>query len=159
MQRSPLRRRCCRDFVRPSNHSSNHVEPQSCGMRSAMAQPTSASPPWCRRKAAICWHSSARWIPEIAIEAPESGLVTSVDGRAIGEAVVAAQSAEKSHRRAGIRLYKREGETVKKGEVLMGVFGNQAQALGERVRAAVRIGKLAPQARPVVLARLHVNPM
>lgn len=97
--------------------------------------------------------------PEIAIKAAESGVVTSVDGRAIGEAVVAAQSAEKSPRRAGIRLYKREGETVKKGEVLMGVFGSQAQALGERVRAAVRIGQLAPQARPVVLARLHANPM
>ena len=75
------------------------------------------------------------------------------------EAVVAAQSTEKSAR-AGIRLYRREGETVKQGEMLMGVFaGSGAQTLGERVGSAVRIGQLAPQARPVVLARLHANPM
>ncbi len=28
---------------------------------------------------------------------------------------------------------------MKKGEVLMGAFGNQAQALGERVRGAVQL--------------------
>ena len=79
--------------------------------------------------------------PDIAIDAPESGVVTSVDGRAIAEAVVATQSMDKSAR-VGIRLYKREGEQ-----------SNRARCWWEFLRAAERSCWENVSGRPCALAR------
>lgn len=96
--------------------------------------------------------------PSLRIDARADGVVRSIDGRAIGEAVAQAQSAGLGTA-VGVRLYKREGDGVKKGEPLMGIFGaDPAGRLAEGVRETVQLGESAPPRPRAILARLHADP-
>jgi pyrimidine-nucleoside phosphorylase len=94
--------------------------------------------------------------PASTVRAGSGGYVTAIDGRSIGEAVAAARLIAGAS--AGVRLLKREGDAVREGDPLLGIYGSSASTLGDRVRAAVTIGVKAPAPRPAVLARLHAAP-
>jgi pyrimidine-nucleoside phosphorylase len=97
--------------------------------------------------------------PAVIVEAKTSGVVSSIDGRAIAEAVTAAAHTDKSHD-VGVRLYKREGDAVASGEPLCGVFGaTAAQGLARAASHAVHVGASAPPRGPTILARLHAGRM
>jgi pyrimidine-nucleoside phosphorylase len=95
----------------------------------------------------------------VTVGAQNNGVVSSIDGRAIAQAVAAAARTDQGHD-VGVRLYKREGDTVAVGEPLFGVFAaTAAQELARVASRAVYIGTSAPPRRPTVLARLHADAM
>lgn len=95
--------------------------------------------------------------PQLVIAAGRDGVVADIDGRTIAEAVSAAQA--KDNRCVGVRFPKSLGETVRKGEPLIEVFGETAAPeLADRVRETVRIADGAPARGPLILERIHLDP-
>jgi pyrimidine-nucleoside phosphorylase len=93
----------------------------------------------------------------VTAQAHANGVVTSIDGRAIAEAVAAAARTDEGHD-AGVRLYKREGDAVAAGEPLFGVYGGaSAQELAKIAIRAVHVGASAPARGPTILARFHAD--
>lgn len=99
--------------------------------------------------------------PSLTIAAGDSGFVTSVDGRAIGEAVAEEKAAAgyPAGIRTGIRLRKREGDAVARGEALLDAFGPGADKLAQHLRNAVRIAAEPPASRPAIIERMHARPV
>ncbi len=95
----------------------------------------------------------------ITVSSPSSGFVASIDGVALGEVVAAAQITATRGGPVGVRLRKREGSQVKKGEPLVDVFGDDAQALAQYALSSVKIANAPPQARPLVIERMHGTPL
>ena len=93
--------------------------------------------------------------PAQVVQATRSGVVSAIDGRAIGEAVAAAQTVDRGCC-VGVRLHKREGESVRAGNVLFEAFARtQTAQLVSRVVNAIAIGDEARAPGPPVIARLH----
>jgi pyrimidine-nucleoside phosphorylase len=93
--------------------------------------------------------------PAATVGAPESGFLTWIDGRALGEAVVKREAARPGAT-IGIRLRKRIGDRVTEGEPLADVYGDAT--LVELVRSAVMLHPAVPRMRPAVLHRIHAEP-
>jgi pyrimidine-nucleoside phosphorylase len=93
--------------------------------------------------------------PHEVVAARASGVVEEIDGRAIGEAVVAAQAGLPKGSVFGVRLCRREGDEVTQGETLAEIYGaGVAEELTHKVRQAIRVGTRVPASRPLVFARL-----
>jgi thymidine phosphorylase len=87
---------------------------------------------------------------------PESGFVTRLDARAVGE-MVHALGGHGTGRRAGVRLGKKVGDTVARGEPLGRVYAADSAAAGRAASAllaAFEIGPEPPAASPLILERI-----
>ncbi|MDQ2816694.1 MAG: thymidine phosphorylase [Candidatus Eremiobacteraeota bacterium] len=96
-----------------------------------------------------------------AIEARKSGVVSSIDARKIGELVSRAKAGVPplAARRIGVRLDRRPGNRVRRGDVLMRVAGfNAAEAFAQEFASAVQVGAHGAPSQPPVLSRLQSVP-
>ena len=91
------------------------------------------------------------FVPALELNAKRSGFIGSIDGRLLGTFV----ARHKHHdRRAGLRLLKRRGEAVAKGEPLLQVFAiSPSQADERELEATVQIGPNQIREPEVVLGR------
>jgi pyrimidine-nucleoside phosphorylase len=93
--------------------------------------------------------------PARFIAAPSSGYVQRIDPRTLGELVAASKAGLpiEQARRTGLRLRKRTGDKVERGEPVIDVFETGAPILDlERLAASVTIGADPPASRQLVRA-------
>jgi pyrimidine-nucleoside phosphorylase len=91
--------------------------------------------------------------PARTVAAPRAGHVQAIQARSLGELVAAAKAVAsvEAARRIGVRLRKRPGDRVERGEPIIDVFEPGARVLDDaRIAAAVAIGDRAPDPRPLV---------
>lgn len=96
------------------------------------------------------------------VKARQSGYITAMDTEAIGitSVVLGAGRASKEDAidyAAGLRISKKTGEWVEEGQELAVLYTNRPEALAEaeeRYQKAVTIGPDAPEALPLVQARV-----
>jgi pyrimidine-nucleoside phosphorylase len=98
----------------------------------------------------------------LAIPAVATGFVADVDGLAMAHAVAALASGKDKIAGAhiGVRLCKREGDAIERGEVLLEVFApkDEAARLAQAVATAVRIDPRPPVPRPAIIEHMHAAP-
>jgi len=93
--------------------------------------------------------------PARFIAAPSSGYVRSIDPRTLGELVAAGKAGLpiEQARRTGLRLRKRPGDKVERGEPVIDVFETGAALLDlERLAASLTLGDDPPASRQLVRA-------
>ncbi len=98
------------------------------------------------------------------ILADQAGFVTTIDGLAIAQAVAVQVSGEDKIpvTGVGVRLRKREGDAVERGEALLDIFAPKAESaarLAQGVGTAVRVDSRPPAPRPAIIERMHAAPV
>lgn len=105
-------------------------------------------------KASICYK----------VVSPKSGYIAAMQTDEIGMASMMLGAGRETKESsidfaAGIKLYKKTGDKVEKGDVIAELFTNidTAEAAGERLLNAMTFDKSAPADKPLVLARVTVS--
>jgi thymidine phosphorylase len=91
------------------------------------------------------------------VTAATSGVVASIDGRVLGDAVVKREAA-KPAAITGIRLHKRLGDPITAGEPLADIYGDDTLAAIVGGAITIRTEKPKGPSRPAVLHRIHTRP-
>jgi pyrimidine-nucleoside phosphorylase len=101
--------------------------------------------------------------PALSVAADAAGFIASVDGLAIAQAVASLggvqEKIDRSH--VGVRLRKREGDAVRRGEATLDVFApneEMAKRIAHSVATAVRVGSQPPAQSPAIIERVHAAP-
>jgi pyrimidine-nucleoside phosphorylase len=97
--------------------------------------------------------------PALTVVSHSDGFVSDIDGLTLSEAVTASKITAPRGSTVGVRLRKREGAQVKKGEPLVDVFGNSAHALAVLAEQSVKIAQTPPAPRPLIIERMYGAPL
>ena len=99
-----------------------------------------------------------RFVPRGAIEAPESGFVSRIDARAVGEAVAFAKvrHSHEAARRIGVRLQAHVGDRVERGQPVLEWFADVGSIDVAALGRAISIGDAPAEPLPLILDEIGV---